>query len=145
MSDSFGLIHNDFHQGNLIIDDETITVIDFDDCSFNWFAQDLAVFFYHAYWQNSSFNGGDAVFIEKFLKAFFKGYKTENTLHDDSIKQIPIFLKLREIYLYQLFLKSWDSSNLEDWQEYTLNDLKDKIKSRAPYAGIEDFSIFKKD
>lgn len=56
--------------------------------------------------------------------------------------QIPIFLKIREIYLYQLFIQKWDTNNLEEWQEYTLHSLEDKINNQVPYAGINDFSIF---
>lgn len=141
--DTFGLIHNDYHQGNLIIDEEgRITTIDFDECSFNWYAQDIAVAFYHAYWQHSSFNGNTHSFCDIFMSNFFAGYKTENTLHKDIMIQIPIFLKIREIYLYQLFIQKWDMNNLEEWQAYTLHSLKDKIKNQVPYAGINDFSIF---
>ncbi|MDQ0177831.1 phosphotransferase enzyme family protein [Bacillus chungangensis] len=141
--DTFGLIHNDYHQGNLIINEEgRITTIDFDDCSFNWYAQDIAVAFYHAYWQHNSFNGNTHSFCDIFMSKFFAGYKTENTLHKDIMIQIPIFLKIREIYLYQLFIQKWDTNNLEEWQEYTLHSLEDKINNQVPYAGINDFSIF---
>lgn len=141
--DTFGLIHNDFHQGNIIIEENgSLVTIDFDECSFNWFAQDLAVLFYHAYWQNGSLNVNQDHFIQEFMSHFFIGYKSENFLHDDIIKQIPLFLKLREIFLLQLFTREWNSNHLEHWQEYTLNHLKDKIKNNKPYAGIIDFSIF---
>lgn len=44
--DTFGLIHNDYHLGNFIINEEgCITTIDFDECAFNWYAQDIAVAF----------------------------------------------------------------------------------------------------
>lgn len=141
--DTFGLIHNDFHQGNLIINNEgTLTTIDFDECSYNWYAQDVAVVFYHAYWQNKSFNGYIDTFPQTFMSHLFAGYKEENLLHQDLIKQIPIFLKLREIFLYQLFTEKWDLNNIEDWQKFTLHDLEDKIKNKTPYAGISDFSIY---
>lgn len=141
--ETYGLIHNDFHQGNMIISDEGIvTIIDFDECSFNWFAQDIAVFFYHAYWQQVSFNEFTETFYQEFLKHFFAGYQSENSLHIDVIRQIPVFLKLREIYLYQLFLQEWDRNHMEEWQTITLIDLEDKIKSRVQYAGINDFSPF---
>ena len=140
---TFGLIHNDFHQGNFIINkDGTLTIIDFDDCSYNWFAQDIAVLFYHAYWQNTSFNGSSNNFAQKFMNNVFKGYKTENFLHEDTVKQIPIFLKLREIYLHQLFTKAWDADNLEDWQGYTLKKLEENIMNQEPYVGIVDFSRY---
>ncbi|GGA35170.1 phosphotransferase enzyme family protein [Psychrobacillus lasiicapitis] len=140
---TFGLIHNDFHQGNLIINkDGTIFTIDFDDCAFNWYAQDIAVAFYHAYWQHSSFNADIKAFPQIFMNHFLVGYQTENSLHEDIVKQIPIFLKLREIFLYQLFNKTWDKNNLEEWQKYSLLDLEEKIKNEAPYAGIVDFSVY---
>ncbi|SES22674.1 phosphotransferase enzyme family protein [Psychrobacillus sp. OK032] len=143
MESTFGMIHNDFHQGNLIITNEgIITTIDFDDCAFNWYAQDIAVAFYHAYWQHSSYNGNSKAFSQIFMNHFLSGYQTENLLHKDVIRQIPIFLKIREIYLYQLFTQKWDKNNLEEWQEYTLVDLEEKISNKTPYAGISDFSIF---
>jgi amicoumacin kinase len=141
--DTIGLIHNDFHQGNLIVNAEgRLTVIDFDECSYNWYAQDLAVCFYHAYWQHSSFNGDAEAFCPIFLSHFFKGYQKENLLHPDTVEQIPVFLKLREIFLYSLFLRKWDMDSLEDWQTYTLRDLKERIEKETPYAGIVDFSVF---
>ena len=143
MERTFGLIHNDFHQGNLIItNDGTITTIDFDDCAFNWYAQDIAVAFYHAYWQHSSYNGDSKDFPQTFMKHFLSGYQTENLLHDDIVKQIPIFLKLREIFLYELFTQKWDNNNLEEWQTYTLLDLEEKITNKTAYAGIIDFSNY---
>lgn len=141
--DTYGLIHNDFHQGNLIVDrEENIVVIDFDECAFNWFAQDIAVFFYHAYWQQKSFNGMTDDFCQEFMQNFFTGYQEENILHEVTIKQIPVFLKIREIFLYRLFLQKWDLTQLEDWQSYTLDDLKEKIENQVPYADINDFSVF---
>lgn len=142
---TYGLIHNDFHQGNFIINmNGFITIIDFDDCAFNWFAQDIAVLFYHAYWQHTSFNGDGESFVKTFMSHFLKGYQKENTIHPDTVKQIPIFLKLREIYLYQLFKEKWDIHHLAEWQCYTLQDLEEKIKSKYPYGGITDFKVYLK-
>ncbi|MEH7612372.1 phosphotransferase enzyme family protein [Gottfriedia acidiceleris] len=141
-SDAFGIIHNDFHQGNIILVGNSLFTIDFDDCAFNWFAQDIATVFYHAYWQQNSFNEMNEQFIETFMVNFFKGYKLENLLHNDIVKQIPIFLKLREIFLHHLFVQKWDMNRLEEWQKYTLVDLENKIKNDVPYADLIDFSIY---
>jgi hypothetical protein len=35
--------------------------------------------------------------------------------------------------LYQLFKEKWDHHHLEDWQEYTLQDLKLRIEGRVPF------------
>ncbi|MFO1034883.1 MAG: phosphotransferase [Hyphomicrobiales bacterium] len=38
----FGLVHGDLRLANLLVDGETVKVIDFDDCGFSWFMYDAA-------------------------------------------------------------------------------------------------------
>jgi amicoumacin kinase len=131
--DLFGLIHNDFHQVNFHIHDRIIKPYDFDDCAYHWFAYDLAVSFYHAHWQTTSFTYEDTEFTQVFWASYLQGYKQENILKKEIIQQIPIFLKIREIYLYMLFLEKWDLNELEDWQAYTLKDLEYKIENKISF------------
>ncbi|MGG3560757.1 phosphotransferase [Neobacillus rhizosphaerae] len=132
----FGLIHNDFHQGNFFVKDRRITVFDFDDCAYHWFAYDLAVSFYHAYWLTSSFTPEQTDFSKIFWLHFLKGYAEEQPIHREMLEQIPIFLKIREIFLYVLFIEKWDLHSLEDWQAYTLKDLKHRIEEQIPYSNV---------
>jgi Ser/Thr protein kinase RdoA (MazF antagonist) len=134
----FGLIHNDFHQGNFFVKDGNITLFDFDDCLYFWYAYDIATAFYHAFWQNTSFNGGDNRFCEAFLIPFLSGYSKENTLTHDMINQIPLFLKLRELFLYALFQKVWVTNVREEWQNFTIQNLKKNIENDAVYAGLDN-------
>ncbi|SDN29399.1 phosphotransferase enzyme family protein [Bacillus sp. OK048] len=135
-SNLFGLIHNDFHQGNFFVNKGEITIFDFDDSAYHWFAYDLAVSFYHAYWQASSFTPENTEFPFVFWKYFLKGYMQEHLISKELIQQIPIFLKIREIFLYTLFMEKWDTKNLEDWQEYTLTNLKNKIETGEPFSEV---------
>ncbi len=48
--DSYGLIHTDVHQGNFFIYNGEITLFDFDDCSYKWFASDIAITLFYALW-----------------------------------------------------------------------------------------------
>ncbi|WP_413299356.1 phosphotransferase [Bacillus sp. 1P10SD] len=132
----YGLIHNDLHQGNFFVKDRRITIFDFDDCAYHWFAYDLAVSFYHAYWQASSFTPEQTDFSHDFWVHLLKGYSEEHTLNKDMLEQIPILLKIREIFLYVLFLEKWDQHNLADWQAYTLEDLKHRIEEQIPYSNV---------
>jgi amicoumacin kinase len=134
--DLFGLIHNDFHQGNMFVNEGRLTIFDFDDCAYHWFAYDLAASFYHANWQASSFTPGDKEFNRIFWENFLNGYKEERKISKELIQQIPIFLKIREIFLYTLFLEKWDLTNLEDWQAFTLTNLKDNIMTGKPYSDV---------
>ncbi|KLT16043.1 hypothetical protein AA980_21880 [Neobacillus vireti] len=140
----FGLIHNDFHQGNFFESEGRITIFDFDDCAYHWFAYDLAVSFYHAYWQTSAFTPENNQFSTIFWDNFLKGYASEHIIKKEMIQQIPIFLKIREIFLYVLFLEKWDFQNLEDWQEYTLKDLQEKIENDIPYSDVNFQEILDK-
>jgi amicoumacin kinase len=133
---TFGLIHNDFHQGNLFVNEGQIHIFDFDDCSFNWFAQDIAVSFYHAIWQGMSFNPGNDNFPFEFISYFLDGYSQEKNLHKEIVKQIPLFLKFREFFLYILFNEKWDFHHLEDWQAYTIKDLFYRIENDIPYTNV---------
>ncbi|MEH7273332.1 phosphotransferase enzyme family protein, partial [Neobacillus vireti] len=132
----FGLIHNDFHQGNIFVNKGRLTVFDFDDCAYHWYAYDLAAAFYHAYWQTSSFTPENTQFSSEFWEHFLRGYQQVHTLSKELIQQIPIFLKIREVFLYTLFLEKWNSDNLEDWQGYTLTHLKYNIESGKPYSDV---------
>lgn len=40
--DRYGLIHADMRLGNLLVDGDTVSLIDFDDCGFCWFTYDFA-------------------------------------------------------------------------------------------------------
>jgi Ser/Thr protein kinase RdoA (MazF antagonist) len=40
--DAWGLVHADLRPGNLLVDGDDLTVIDFDDSGFSWFVLDLA-------------------------------------------------------------------------------------------------------
>jgi len=42
-SEFFGLIHADLHLGNLMANGDQLTIIDFDDAGFGWFAHEIAV------------------------------------------------------------------------------------------------------
>jgi Ser/Thr protein kinase RdoA (MazF antagonist) len=139
--DTYGLIHNDLHQGNFFVRDNTLTIFDFDDCSFCWFAQDIAVSFYHAVWQGLSVRPEHVSFPREFMKHFIEGYSKEHRMNKEILRQIPLFLKLREVFLFTLFHKVWDVKDLEDWQGYTLQDLLCRIEHEISYTNV-DFLTF---
>lgn len=142
-SDLFGLIHNDFHQGNLLVHEGRMNIFDFDDCAYHWFAYDIAVSYYHAYWQATAFTPENTEFSTVFWDNFLCGYKQARPIMKEMILQIPIFLKIREIFLYVLFLEKWDMNHLEDWQKYTLTELKQNIENGSPYSNFDFSTLFK--
>lgn len=130
--DSYGLIHTDIHAGNFFIDNGKITVFDFDDSSYKWFISDIAIaLFYPIVFSIPNEKRID--FVSFFMKHFIKGYREENKLDDYWIKQLPYFLKLREIILYIVICRSCDMNNLDDWAKHYIDERRDIIINDLPF------------
>ncbi|MCA9867657.1 MAG: phosphotransferase [Anaerolineae bacterium] len=101
--DDYGLIHFDAHEGNFFVDGDTLILFDFDDCGYNWLANDIAmVVFYHV--TNTADPAGAAA---TFLPPFLRGYRAENALNPAWAALIHNFMTLREIELYAIILRSY--------------------------------------
>ena len=137
--ENFGLIHNDLHQGNFHIENEEIILYDFDDCSYNFFAQDLAVSIYHALWTGTSFHPEWRDFPRYFLSHFFEGYTSRRKLSTEIHDQLKVSMQMRELFLYLLFQEKWEPSSLEDWQTSKLIELRVNLSdNRIPYEKVLD-------
>jgi len=110
--DSYGLIHYDAHEANLLVnDDGRITLFDFDDCAYSWLIYDIAIVLFHA----TAIRKDGESFTASFMPAFLRGYSRENRLDARWLRELPHFLKLREIDLYAAIHRSFDVDNLDDW------------------------------
>lgn len=86
----FGLVHCDMRLANLLVDGEQLTVIDFDDCGFSWFAYDFAACV--------SFLEEDPR-VDEFLAAWLEGYRSVAPFSAEDEQAIPMFLMLRRMQL----------------------------------------------
>ena len=137
--DSYGLIHNDFNDGNFTVDYENgeITVFDFDDCCYFWFIYDLA-----CAWEGGI---GRAMFrpleeriafMDHYMAEVMAGYSRENTLSTEWLARLPLFLRLiqmQELMHYAQYLDEPD--------EETQAGIRYKIRCIAediPYLGFFD-------
>jgi Ser/Thr protein kinase RdoA (MazF antagonist) len=82
----YSLIHADMHPGNILVDGDRLTVIDFDDAGFGWHLYDIAVVL--AYWQSKP----NAAAIER---AFLGGYRAVRLLPDTAEAALPMFRLIR--------------------------------------------------
>ncbi|CAN5438168.1 phosphotransferase [soil metagenome] len=83
---AYSLIHADMHPGNILVDGDRLTVIDFDDAGFGWHQYDIAVVL--TYWQAKP----NAAEIER---AFLDGYRGIRRLPDDAGMSISMFRLIR--------------------------------------------------
>lgn len=89
-SDRFGLIHADLRLANLLIHQDNIRVIDFDDCGLGWFLYDIGAAL--------SFME-DREDVPELVEAWVKGYLTVRHLTAEEIAEIPTFIMLRRLTL----------------------------------------------
>ncbi|BBY26448.1 phosphotransferase enzyme family protein [Mycolicibacterium sediminis] len=88
--DVFGLVHADLRLANLLVDGDTITVIDFDDCGFGWYFYDFgtAVSFFE-----------DDPAVPEWLDAWVTGYRTRRPMTPADEAMLPSFVLLRRLLL----------------------------------------------
>ena len=133
--DSYGLIHFDAHGSNFLVDEEgRITLFDFDDCSYGWFIYDIAIVLFYMVTGRKDVR----TFIEKFMPHFLKGYRRWNRLDPKWLKEIPNFLKMREIDLYAVIHRSFDVENIENqWCARFMDKRKSRIEQDVPYVDFD--------
>ncbi|WP_138468617.1 phosphotransferase enzyme family protein [Poseidonocella sp. HB161398] len=115
--DRFGLIHADLRLANLLDGPAGLSVIDFDDCGFSWFAYDFAA--------AASFLEARPVMPE-LLAAWVAGYRSRAELAAEHVAMIPDLVLFR-----RLLLTAWIGSHGEtetaDWagqERYTAGTLE---------------------
>jgi Ser/Thr protein kinase RdoA (MazF antagonist) len=84
----FGMIHADLHDGNLLVDGDALTIIDFDDAAFGWYLYDLAVAITH--------HQGEPGF-DGLRSALLAGYRSRRDFPDDQAALLPMFVLVRRL------------------------------------------------
>ena len=113
--DTWGLIHNDFHQNNFFVKNNKVHVFDFDDSIYGYFALDIGIALHHAL--HNAFDKTDA---ERIIIEFMRGYKKANNLDEQSLKSILSFMKYRQLCN---FAWGYPDNIAKDAQENLLNGL----------------------
>jgi Ser/Thr protein kinase RdoA (MazF antagonist) len=139
--EGYGMIHQDAHTGNLFVDENyTMTLFDFDDCVYGHFIYDIAmVLFYIAGW------GGDDIpgFTGRFMSVFLQGYREHNHLNPVWLKEIPHFLKLREIDLFAAILFAMGETPEDAWCARFMKGRREKIENDIPFIVFDWESLEK--
>ena len=114
---SYGLIHQDAHQNNFFMDaDGTLTLFDFDDCAYSWFISDIAIVLFYISMDAEELGFPTVhAFTREFMTHFLRGYRQAYTLDDNWLKEIPHFLKLRELELYAVVHRDFEIDGVEHW------------------------------
>ena len=132
----YGLIHCDLHFGNFFVDvpGQTITLIDFDDCAYGWFSMDIAVLLFDILVLYPGMDKDE--FALNFLRSFLSGYLPESPLPRFWIEQLPLFLKLLEINVYDMVAKYYPY-DADEWIMKFMPGRKERLEKEIPYTVLE--------
>lgn len=128
--DTFGLIHADLRLANLMVDGDTLTAIDFDDCGFGWWAYDLAAAL--------SFIETDPR-LPDLITRWVAGYTRIAPLRDQDRAMIPALILLRRVLLTAWLATRADSDTAQSLggPAYTLGTLA--LADQFLTDGLADF------
>ncbi|MEO3945278.1 phosphotransferase [Gorillibacterium sp. CAU 1737] len=144
-SDSFGLIHGDINVGNFRVNEQgVLTLFDFDEAQYSWFVEEIAIQLYYLVYV---YGGRDGQKLReeqtrRFMGPFMKGYLHENPLDESWIKQIPLFLRLRELIVYIGAFRNWDgvdetfSNSDNGWFKDWIAESRARIENEVPIVDI---------
>lgn len=139
-TDSFGLIHNDFHPWNFYIDGKAIRVFDFDDCLYGWFAMDIGIALFHGLWWGRPPESSKAQeFSKELIQAFLKGYSKQNYLEPFWFEKILLFMRYRQICAFSWFFNPNDINEEQKKQIYNIRNeiLFDDCNPESSYFNIK--------
>ncbi len=97
----WGLTHADLHRGNIIISQNNIGVIDFDDCGWGYYLLDVATMLSSLYRMV-----GDVRDYAMLQRAYITGYEKVRALPSQLDTQLPIFVVLRGMVIVNFVLGS---------------------------------------
>lgn len=126
---NYGLLHGDLWLENILVDKGlNLTMVDFQDCEKNFYIFDLAVPIYSAL--EYSFVGGGNIgeYGRSITKAIIEGYQEENVLSSEMLDKLPLFIKLKELFEYNLMHMYWDKEKLTEEQIRIMNHFRMRIE-----------------
>jgi len=136
-SNSFGLIHGDINTANFHVHENDITLFDFDEAQYSWFVEDIAIpLYYLVYVYGDDVQEQRVTQAQLFMEHYLQGYVLECSVDDYWLKQIPLFLRLREIIVYTGMHRSTDVTQLDQWGLDYISQSKARIENRTPIVDI---------
>lgn len=132
----FGLTHGDYLLSNYMIDDkDNVTVFDFDECEYSWYATDISICL-HCYLIGASPEqlSTRADVAETMLYNILLGYKSESSITENMVWGLEPLFKMRDfIYLSTILTKE----KLYEWDESFIKTCLDRLLNNKPFLKFD--------
>lgn len=133
---TYGLIHYDLHEVNLLVDGENITVIDFDDSQYDYLVADFSSLFFQLVWRFHTAERSREEVVKEFYPQFMKGYLKEHPLSEFWISKIPDFLQLRHFVLFCNCIKEL-KEEYDEFLEQVVNWWVPMLEQDTPWIDFD--------
>ncbi len=130
---NYGLIHGDFELDNLFWQDETLAMLDFDECAYYWYVVDVA------FALRDLFETGVDLSHPSF-RAFIHGYSEHAFLDEELISHLPTFMRLVNLIQYTKLVRAMDLAHDQDYPEWCTSLLL-KLENRIQNYKVSLLSI----
>jgi Ser/Thr protein kinase RdoA (MazF antagonist) len=103
---NFGMVHNDPHPGNILIEDGSLVLIDFDVVNYQWFILELCICLFSEYAHvehHSPHKDLLPCMDELFIRPFMRGYASENSLPEEEFAHVEDFIRYRRFLMFAAF------------------------------------------
>lgn len=122
----WGICHGDLH-GNTNVTfsaEGQLTHYDFDICGYGWRAYDIAEFRL----AREIHSGHDKGEVENLWSAFLEGYTSTRQLSENDIQAVPLFVALRQLWLFSLCFSESEFIGAADVDEGFIDDKLDYFR-----------------
>ena len=135
----YGLIHQDAHEANLLMDAAGhLTLFDFDDCVYSWYANDIAISLFYIALEAED----QPAFTRGFMTDFLRGYRQVYRLEPRWLAEIPVFLKMRELELYAVIHRDFNVQAIDDeWCARYMDGRKARLEADVPTIDFDFESL----
>lgn len=139
----FGLTHGDFLMSNYLIRNNDVTVIDFDECEYSWYAMDIAICIRcYLVGDEPEKVSEKSDWAEFILYNFLRGYKTENTVCAEQIYHLNKYIRVRDyIEISQLLRLIEQENTLCDIGQRLLETDLDRVLQDKPFLNFKPREI----
>jgi len=133
----FGLTHGDYLLSNYMIDGEDrVTVFDFDECEYSWYAVDLAICM-HCYLVGADPAGLPArtTEAEAMLRHLLRGYTAETDVSREMIMSLQTFFKMRDFIYFSSILEN--GKRLGGWSKRFAETCLDRMVNSGVFLEFD--------
>lgn len=140
---NYGMIHADLHFANfLILPNDQVAIIDFDDCGYGWFAMDVAMALFDILVLADPTDETEKGRIaQRFMHNYLSGYHQETELPKRWQSMLPRFLKLKELCIYSTLIDHPEIHQPESWVGRFMRRRAERIALDTPYVDIDFLNL----